>query len=68
MIKTGHCSCDSPILEFGGNFFVNGVLKAGQILEKVVCPALQALDIVIEVGLAAIPGPGEAVSGGMSKY
>ena len=29
------------------------------------CPALQALDIVIEVGMLAIPPPGKAIQGGM---
>lgn len=37
----------------------------GKVLEKVVCPALQALDIVIEFGSLAIPPPGKAIQGGM---
>jgi hypothetical protein len=67
MIKTGYCTCDSPIIEILGDFFVEGVKEAGKILEKVVCPALQALDIVMAVGMAAIPPPGKAITGGMSK-
>jgi hypothetical protein len=47
MMKTGYCRCDLPILEFAGNFFIEGVVEAGKILEKVICPALQALDIVM---------------------
>jgi hypothetical protein len=61
---TGYCSCDSPILEFAGNFFIKGVYQAALILEKVLCPALQALDIVMAVGMAAIPSPGKAITGG----
>jgi ABC-type branched-subunit amino acid transport system permease subunit len=68
MIMTGYCSCDSPILEFAGNFFIKGVYQAALILEKVLCPALQALDIVMAVGMAAIPSPGQAITGGMGEY
>jgi hypothetical protein len=67
MIMTGYCSCDSPTLEFAGNFIMQGVLEASKILEKVVCPALQAVDIVMTIGMAAIPPPGKAVTGGMGE-
>jgi hypothetical protein len=67
MMKIGYCTCDSPIIEILGDFFVEGVKEAGKILEKVVCPALQALDVVMAVGMAAIPPPGKAITGGMSK-
>jgi hypothetical protein len=67
MMKTGYCRCDLPILEFAGNFFIEGVVEAGKILEKVICPALQALDIVMAIGMAAIPPPGKAITGGMCE-
>jgi hypothetical protein len=67
MIKAGYCTCDSPIIEILGDFFVEGIKEAGKILEKVVCPALQALDVVMAIGMAAIPPPGKAITGGMSK-
>lgn len=64
-MKTGFCGCDDAIILFAGDFFVKAVTEAGKILEKVICPALQALDIVIELGSIAIPGPGKAIQGGM---
>ncbi|KAF1962042.1 hypothetical protein CC80DRAFT_589491 [Byssothecium circinans] len=64
-IKGGHCSCNDPIILFTGDFFIKAVTEAGKVIEKVVCPALQALDIVIEVGMIAIPPPGKAIQGGM---
>ncbi|CAN9377082.1 unnamed protein product [Alternaria sp. RS040] len=65
MIKKGYCSCDLPILEFAGEFFIEGLIEAGKILEKVICPALKALDVVVAIGMAAIPPPGRAITGGM---
>lgn len=50
-----------------GNFFIESVVEAGKILEKVICPALQALDIVMAIGMAAIPPPGKAITGGMGE-
>jgi hypothetical protein len=67
MIKTGYCTCNSPIIEILGDFFVEGILEAGKILEKVICPALHALDVVMAIGMAAIPPPGKAITGGMSE-
>ncbi|KAI4684264.1 hypothetical protein J4E81_009144 [Alternaria sp. BMP 2799] len=65
MIKSGHCACDLPILEFAGEFFIEGLIEAGKILEKVLCPALKALDVVMAIGMAALPPPGRAITGGM---
>jgi hypothetical protein len=59
--------CDLSIIEILGDFFMEGVKEAGKILEKVVYPALQALDVVIAIGIAAILLPGKAITGGMSK-
>jgi len=67
MIKSGHCACDLPILEFAGEFFIEGLAEAGKILEKVLCPALKALDVVMAIGMAALPPPGRAITGGMGK-
>jgi hypothetical protein len=67
MMKTGYCKCNLPIIDIAGKFFIEGVTEAGKILEKVICPALQALDIVIAVGTAAIPPPGKVITGGMSE-
>ena len=55
------------VLEIAGDFFIKGLTEAGKILEKYLRPALQALDIVVGVGMAAIPPPGRAITGGMSK-
>jgi hypothetical protein len=65
-MMTRYCQCDLAILDIAGKFFIDGVTEAGKILEKVICPALQALDIVIAVGTAALPPPGKAITGGMS--
>ena len=64
-IKGGYCSCNDPVILFAGDFFIKAVTEAGKVIEKVVCPALQALDIIIEFGLLAIPPPGKAIQGGM---
>ena len=68
MIKKGYCSCDLPILEFAGELFIEGLIEAGKILEKVICPALKAIDVVVAIGMAAIPPPGRAITGGMGKH
>jgi hypothetical protein len=39
----------------------------GKILQKAMCPALMALDLVIEIGSAAIPGIGKAITVGISE-
>jgi hypothetical protein len=59
--------CDLSIIKILGDFFMEGVKEAGKILEKVVYPALQALDVVIAIGIAAILLPGKVITGGMSK-
>ncbi|KAH4663962.1 hypothetical protein HBH70_213330 [Parastagonospora nodorum] len=64
-IKGGYCSCNDPVILFAGDFFIKAVTEAGKVIEKVVCPALQALDIIIEFGSLAIPPPGKAIQGGM---
>jgi hypothetical protein len=64
-MKHGTCGCDDPIILLAGDMFLKAVTEAGKIIEKVVCPALQALDIVIEIGQLAIPPPGKAITGGM---
>ncbi|KAI4663275.1 uncharacterized protein J4E78_003686 [Alternaria triticimaculans] len=46
-------------------FFIAGLIEAGKILEKVLCPALKALDVVMAIGMAALPPPGRAITGGM---
>ncbi|KAI4915403.1 uncharacterized protein J4E92_009357 [Alternaria infectoria] len=48
-----------------GEFFIEGLIEAGKILEKVLCPALKALDVVMAIGMAALPPPGRAITGGM---
>ena len=68
MTRKGYCSCNLPILNFAGTFFIQAVTETGKILEKVICPALHALDLVMAVGMAAIPPPGRAITGGMGKY
>jgi hypothetical protein len=67
MVKTRYCTCDLSIIKILGDFSVEGVKEASKILEKVVCPALQALDVAMAIGIAAIPPPGKAITGGMSK-
>ncbi|KAH7079795.1 hypothetical protein FB567DRAFT_129184 [Paraphoma chrysanthemicola] len=64
-ITTGYCICDDPIINIAGDFFVESVLEAGKILNKVMCPTLLALDLVVELGSAAIPGVGKAITVGM---
>lgn len=66
-IRTGYCTCNDPIISIAGDFFMKSVIEAGKILIKVMCPTLQALDIVVEIGSAAIPGVGKAITVGMSK-
>jgi hypothetical protein len=67
-ITTGYCICDDPIVNVLGDFFIKSNFEAGKILQKVMCPALMALDLVVEIGSAAIPGVGKAITVGMSKY
>jgi hypothetical protein len=68
MIITGYCQCNITILEFAGDFFIEGLVETGKLLEKVVCPLLKALDIVMAVAMAAIPPPGKAITGGMGQF
>ncbi|KAH7400509.1 hypothetical protein DE146DRAFT_780973 [Phaeosphaeria sp. MPI-PUGE-AT-0046c] len=64
-IRTGYCTCNDPIINIAGDFFIKSVNEAGKILTKVMCPTLLALDIVVEIGSAAIPGVGKAITVGM---
>jgi hypothetical protein len=66
-IKTGYCICNDPIINYLGDFFIHSMVEMGKILEKVMCPALMALDLVVEIGSMAIPGVGKAITVGMSK-
>ncbi|RII10006.1 hypothetical protein CUC08_Gglean005996 [Alternaria sp. MG1] len=59
------CGADEAFKEFAGEFFIEGLIEAGKILEKVICPALKALDVVVAIGMAAIPPPGHVITGGM---
>ncbi|KAH5090123.1 hypothetical protein HBI38_042970 [Parastagonospora nodorum] len=65
-IKTGYCICDDPIVNILGDFFLESAIETGKVLQKVMCPALLALDLVVELGSAAIPGVGKAITLGMS--
>lgn len=67
-IRTGYCTCNDPIINIAGDFFIKSAIEAGKILTKVMCPTLLALDIVVEIGSAAIPGIGKAITVGMSEY
>ncbi|KAI4704894.1 hypothetical protein J4E89_009479 [Alternaria sp. Ai002NY15] len=44
-------------------FFIEGLIEAGKILGKVLCPALKALDVVMANGMVAFPPPGRAITG-----
>jgi hypothetical protein len=55
------------IINILGDFFLKSLAEMGKILEKVMCPALMALDLVVEIGSAAIPGVGKAITVGMSE-
>lgn len=66
-ITTGYCICDDPIINFLGDFFIKSVIEMGKILQKVMCPTLMALDLVVEIGSAALPGVGKAITVGMSE-
>lgn len=68
MIMTGYCSCNLPILDIAGDFFIDAVIKAGEILRKFLCPLFKTLDVVTAIGMAAIPPPGRPITGGMSKH
>ncbi|KAF2177165.1 hypothetical protein K469DRAFT_810125 [Zopfia rhizophila CBS 207.26] len=61
----GHCRCNDAAIAIIGDFFVDSVQKIGEIMEKFVCPGLLALDIVINAGISAIPGVGQAITAGM---
>jgi hypothetical protein len=65
-ITPGQCICDDPIINLLGDFFIGSLIEMGKILEKVMCPTLTALDLVVEVGSAAIPGVGKALTVGLS--
>ncbi|KAI8937308.1 hypothetical protein NX059_006515 [Plenodomus lindquistii] len=64
-LTTGYCVCDDPIVNILGDFFIKSVVEMGKILQKVMCPTLMALDLVVEIGSAAIPGVGKAITVGM---
>lgn len=66
-IKTGYCTCNDPIINIAGDFSMKSVIEAGKILTKMMCPTLLALDIVVEIGSAAIPGVGKAITVGMRE-
>jgi hypothetical protein len=66
-ITTSYYSCDNIIINILSNFFLKSLAKIGKILEKVMCPALIALDLVVEIGSAAIPRVGKAITIGISK-
>lgn len=68
VIKKGYCSCDLPILNFPGNFFTLGGPEAGSLLKNVTCSALNAVGIVVDVGMPAIPPPKMSITGGMSTH
>jgi hypothetical protein len=40
----------------------------GKILSKIMCPVLTAVDLFVEIGSAAIPGVGKAMTLGMSEF
>lgn len=65
MIKTGYCSCNDPVLLFAAEFFVNGIIEAGKVIT---CGFLKAIDLVMAIGMIAIPPPGKAITGGMGEY
>jgi len=66
-ITPGQCICDDPIINVLGDFFVGSLIEMGKVLQKVMCPTLVALDLVVEVGSAAIPGVGKALTVGLSS-
>jgi hypothetical protein len=66
-IRFGHCLCNDAAIAVIGDFFIDSVDKIGEIMEKFVCPAFLALDIVINAGVSAIPGVGQAITAGMSE-
>jgi hypothetical protein len=66
-VRFGHCLCDDPAITIIGDFFIYSVKKVGEILSDWVCPGLLAFDIVLNAGIAAIPGVGQAMTAGMSK-
>jgi hypothetical protein len=51
-----------------GDFFLKSAIESGVALKKLMCPALMALDLVVEIGSAALPGLGKAITVGMSEY
>ena len=67
-ITTGYCVCDDPIINIADDFFLQSVEEIGHRLQKVMCPLLEAMDLVVEIGSDAIPGVGKAITMGMSKF
>ena len=65
MIKTGYCTCNDPIIAFAADFFTQGLVKA---MRAVLCGFLHAIDIIMAIGMMAIPPPGKAITGGMSRW
>lgn len=63
----GRCLCNDPIVNAIGNMVMDSLVELGKSIEKVWCPTLQALDVIVEVGSSALPGVGKAITTGMSK-
>jgi hypothetical protein len=63
----GKCECNNEVIGFISEFIVRSFEEMGKVLQSVMCPALLALDLIVEVGSAAIPGVGKAITVGMSK-
>ncbi|KAF2654930.1 hypothetical protein K491DRAFT_445638 [Lophiostoma macrostomum CBS 122681] len=64
-MQTGNCSCNDAVVGALGEFFVESVKTIGDMMHDILCPLLKALDVVIMITEAAIPGPGQAITGGM---
>jgi hypothetical protein len=65
-MRIGDCSCNHPVINVLGEFFMDSVKEIGDLLKRIICPLLQALDVVIQIASAAIPAPGKAIQAGMS--
>jgi hypothetical protein len=59
--------CNLGIIEELGDFFVESVQVIGELMQNLLCPFIQALEIVVMVAEYAIPGVGKAITSGMRK-
>ena len=64
LMQPGHCSCNNPIINYVANMFIQALIKLGEAI-KWVEYLFDAFEAIAMIGLAFIPGVGEALDAGL---